>query len=83
MPRVEAKGKFVIPRVNMERELKGEIQRFARLYNEFKEWNAIYPRMTVLEIEALAADMNKAIKPDIVFFAEVDGVPIGPLARHT
>ena len=76
MPRVEAKGKFVIRKLNMK-DFKGEIQRFARLYNEFEKVNAIYTPMTVLEIEALAADMKIAIDPDIVFFAEVDGVPVG------
>ena len=76
MPRVESKGKFVIRKLNMK-DFKGEIRKFASLYNEFEKVNAIYTPMTMPEIELLATDMKVAIDPDIVFFAEVDGVPVG------
>ncbi|MGA2478693.1 MAG: GNAT family N-acetyltransferase [Spirochaetia bacterium] len=76
MPRVEAKGKFVIRKLNMK-DFKGEIKRFATLYNEFEKVNAIYTPMTLPEIELLGSDLKIAIDPDIVFFAEVDGRTVG------
>ncbi len=76
MPRIEAKGEFRIRKVNMK-DFKNEITRFAQLYNEFEKVNAIYTPMTLPEIETMASDLKLAIDPDIVFFAEVNGVPVG------
>jgi len=76
MPRVEAKGAFKIRKLNMK-DFAGEIARFAKLYNEFEQVNAIYTPMTMPEIELMAKDLKFAIDPDIVFFAEVDGKPVG------
>jgi GNAT superfamily N-acetyltransferase len=76
MPRVEAKGNFVIRKMNMK-DFKGEVARFGDLYNEFEKVNAIYTPMTMREIETLANDIKMVIDPDVVFFAEVDGRPVG------
>ncbi len=76
MPRIEAKGRFRIRTVNMK-DFRNEIARFATLYNEFEKVNAIYTPMTLEEIELMGKDMKIAIDPDIVFFAEVDGKPVG------
>ena len=76
MPRVEAKGNFVIRKLNMK-DFEAEIVRFGDLYNEFEKVNAIYTPMTKQEIETLANDMKMAIDPDIAFFAEVDGKTVG------
>jgi hypothetical protein len=76
MPRIEAKGDFKIRKVNMK-DFKNEIARFVTLYNEFEKVNAIYTPMTAAEIELMGNDLKFAIDPDIVFFAEVNGVPVG------
>jgi GNAT superfamily N-acetyltransferase len=76
MPRIEAKGGFKIRKLNMK-DFKNEIARFAKLYNEFEKVNAIYTPMTQAEIELMANDLKIAIDPDIIFFAEVNGVPVG------
>jgi len=76
IPRVEAKGKFSIRKLNMK-DFKNEIVRFGDLYNQFEQVNAIYTPMTTEEIKLLANDMKIALDPDIVFFAEVDGKVVG------
>ena len=76
MPRIEAKGAFTIRKVNMK-DFKNELARFAHLYNEFEKVNAIYTPMTPEEIKTMANDLKFAIDPDIIFFAEVNGVPVG------
>ena len=76
MPRIEAKGAFTIRKLNMK-DFKNEIARFAALYNDFEKVNAIYTPMTAAEVELMGNDMKFALDPDIVFFAEVNGVPVG------
>jgi GNAT superfamily N-acetyltransferase len=76
MPRIEAKGKFTIRKLNMK-DFKNEIARFAKLYNEFEKVNAIYTPMTMPEIELMANDLKIALDPDVVFFAEINGEPVG------
>lgn len=76
MPRIEAKGKFTIRKLNMK-DFKNEIKRFQVLYNEFEKVNAIYTPMTDAEIELMGNDLKVAIDPDVVFFAEADGRIVG------
>jgi GNAT superfamily N-acetyltransferase len=76
MPRIEAKGDFKIRKLDMK-DFKNEIARFVTLYNEFEKVNAIYTPMTAAEIELMANDLKFAIDPDMVYFAEVNGVPVG------
>lgn len=76
MPRVESKGGFTLRTVNM-RDFKGEIKRFNELYNQFEQVNAVFTPMTPAELELMANDLKIAIDPSLVFFAEVDGKPVG------
>jgi GNAT superfamily N-acetyltransferase len=76
MPRVEAKGNFKLRTLNMK-DFKNEIKRFNDLYNQFEQINAVFTPMTPAEIELMANDLKIAVDPDIIFFAEVDGKPVG------
>jgi GNAT superfamily N-acetyltransferase len=76
MPRVEAKGGFKIRTLNMK-EYRKEIDRFVVLYNQFEQVNAVFTPMTNAEIELMANDLKIAVDPDLIFFAEVDGKPVG------
>jgi len=76
MPRVEAKGNFKLRTLNMK-DYKNEIKRFNELYNQFEQINAVFTPMTHEEIELMANDLKIALDPDLVFFAEVDGKPVG------
>ncbi len=81
MPRVEAKGGFKIRTLNMK-EYRKEIDRFNLLYNQFEQINAVFTPMTPEEIELMAKDLKIALDPDLVFFAEVDGKPVGVSLDH-
>ncbi len=76
MPRVETKGNFKLRTLNMK-DYKNEIKRFNELYNQFEQVNAVFTPMTPAEIELMANDLKIALEPDLVFFAEVDGKPVG------
>ena len=76
MPRVEAKGGFKLRNVNMK-DFKGEIERFNELYNQFEQVNAVFTPMTPAELGLMAKDLKIAVDPDYIFFAEVDGKPVG------
>ena len=76
MPRVEAKGGFKIRTLNIK-DYRKEIDRFNVLYNQFEQINAVFTPMTPEEIELMANDLKIALDPDLVFFAEVDGKPVG------
>jgi GNAT superfamily N-acetyltransferase len=76
MPRVEAKGGFTLRTLNMK-EFKKEIVRFNDLYNQFEQVNAVFTPMTPAELELMANDLKMAVDPQLVFFAEVEGKPVG------
>jgi GNAT superfamily N-acetyltransferase len=76
MPRVLAKGGFTIRTLNM-RDFNGEYEKFQELYNQFEQINAVFTPMTPAAMAMVAKDLKMAIDPDLVFFAEVDGKPVG------
>jgi hypothetical protein len=76
MPRVEGKGGFTLRNANMK-DFKGEIRRFNDLYNQFEQVNAVFTPMTPAELDVMAKDLKIAVDPDLIFFAEVDGKPVG------
>jgi len=76
MPRVEAKGGFKIRTLSFK-HYRQEIDRFNELYNQFEQVNSVFTPMTPAEIELMANDLKMAVDPDLVFFAEVDGKPVG------
>jgi GNAT superfamily N-acetyltransferase len=54
-----------------------EVERIKQVYNAawMKNWGAV--PMTDEETDALAKDLRPIVVPDLVFFAEVDGKPVG------
>ncbi|MGA2974339.1 MAG: GNAT family N-acetyltransferase [Spirochaetia bacterium] len=76
MPRVQAKGGFTIRTLKMK-DFSKEYDRFQELYNQFEQVNAVFTPMTPAEMAMVAKDLKLAIDPDLVFFAEVDGKPVG------
>ena len=76
MPRVEKNGKFTIRKLNLK-DFNNEIMNAGIVYNEFEQVNAIFTPMTKEEFEYMGRDMRPILDPDIVFFAEVDGKPVG------
>jgi GNAT superfamily N-acetyltransferase len=76
MPIVEKRGKFTVRTANMK-EYAAEMRRARDVYNEFEKVNAIYTPFTEEEFAYVGKDLKMAIDPSIVFFAEVDGKPVG------
>lgn len=76
MPRVEAKGGFKIRTLNMK-DFKNEYDRFQALYNQFEQVNAVFTPFTPAELAMVAKDLKMGLDPDLAFFAEVDGKPVG------
>jgi len=76
MPRVEAKGGFKLRTANMK-DFENEIKRFNDLYNQFEQVNAVFTPMTSAELDVIAKDLKMAVDPELIFFAEVDGKPVG------
>jgi GNAT superfamily N-acetyltransferase len=76
MPRVEAKGGFTIRTANMK-DFDQEYAKFQDLYNQYEQVNAVFTPFTPEELKMTAKDLKMAIDPDLVFFAEVDGKPVG------
>jgi GNAT superfamily N-acetyltransferase len=59
------------------RHFKEELARVKVLYNDAWEKNWGFVPMTDQEIDHMAAQLKPAVVPDLVRFAEVDGVPVG------
>jgi GNAT superfamily N-acetyltransferase len=76
MPRVEAKGGFTIRTADMK-DFDREYDKFQELYNQYEQVNAVFTPFTPEELKMTAKDLKMAIDPDLVFFAEVDGKPVG------
>ncbi|HET9252836.1 MAG TPA: N-acetyltransferase [Candidatus Eisenbacteria bacterium] len=58
------------------RRFREELERVKELYNNAWEKNWGFVPMTEREIDHMAAQLKPAIVPDLVRFAEVDGVPV-------
>jgi len=54
-----------------------EVQRVKKIYNEAWSHNWGFVPMTDEEFEHLAKDLKPVVDPHLVFFAEVDGEPVG------
>jgi GNAT superfamily N-acetyltransferase len=76
IPIVEKRGKFTVRTVNMK-DFKAEIDRARDVYNEFEKINSIYTPFTKEEFDYVGNDLKIAVDPSLVFFAEVDGKPVG------
>jgi len=60
-----------------KKDFKNEVERVKQVYNQAWEKNWGFVPMTDHEIDHTARELVQIIDPDIVFFAEMDGKPIG------
>ena len=60
-----------------KKDLKNEIERVKQVYNNAWEKNWGFVPLTEHEIEHIADELKPIVDPNIVYFAELDGKPIG------
>lgn len=65
-----------IRNINMK-DLKNEINILRKIYNEAWEKNYGFVPMTDKEIDEYAAGFKQIAEPSLIFFAEIDGKPVG------
>jgi len=58
-------------------DFENEIEKVKYVYNHAWEKNWGFVPLTDHEIDHIAAELKQIVDPDIVFFAEVDGKPVG------
>ncbi len=73
---VRARTGVKIRTINMK-DLKNEINILRKIYNEAWEKNYGFVPMTDKEIDEYAAGFKQIAEPSLIFFAEIDGEPIG------
>jgi GNAT superfamily N-acetyltransferase len=61
------------------KKLNEEIHRFKEIYNKAWEKNWGFVPVTDAEVDSLADELVPILDPEVVFFAEVDGKPIGAI----
>lgn len=76
LEKIRKRAGIVIRTLNMK-DFQREIQRVKEVYNSAWSRNWSFVPMTDEEINHLAYQLKKIVDPDIVYFAEVDGHPIG------
>ncbi|MFQ6100028.1 MAG: GNAT family N-acetyltransferase [Anaerolineae bacterium] len=76
--KIEQRGGFTVRPVDM-RDFDREVARFKRIYNSAWEKNWGFVPMTDAEIDHTAAGLRQILDPDIVWFAEKNGEPIGAM----
>lgn len=76
LEKIRKRAGIIIRKLNMK-DYEGEIRRVKEVYNAAWSSNWGFVPMTDEEINHLASQLKKIIDPDLVFFAEVRGKPIG------
>ncbi len=76
IPKLINRGRFTIRNLKKS-DWDREIERARVIYNNFEQVNSIYSPMTEAEFIALGKELKMIVDPDLVFFAEVDGEPVG------
>jgi GNAT superfamily N-acetyltransferase len=76
--KVEQRGDFAVRKMDM-RHFDEEVARFKRIYNSAWEKNWGFVPLTDAEIDHMAAGLKQVIDPDVIWFAEKDGEPIGAM----
>ncbi len=74
--RIRKKEGLTIRTIRMK-ELNAEVERVKKIYNQAWEENWGFVPLTDAEIDYLAEDFKLVLDPNIVFFAELNGEPIG------
>jgi GNAT superfamily N-acetyltransferase len=76
--RVEERGRFAVRPIDMSK-FDEEVARFKRIYNSAWAQNWGFVPLTDAEIDHIAAGLKQVLDPDIVWFAELDGEPVGAM----
>lgn len=76
--KVRERGGFTTRKVNMRR-FEEEVNLFKGIYNSAWEKNWGFVPMTDAEIDHMAAGLKQILDPDVLWFAEKDGQPIGAM----
>lgn len=74
--RIKTRTNVTFRNIN-KNDLKNEIEKVKYVYNHAWEKNWGFVPLTDHEIDHIAKELEQIIDPDIVFFAEVDGRPVG------
>ncbi len=59
------------------KDVKGELRRLKEIYNNAWEKNWGFVPVTDAEVDSMAEEIVPIVDPDVIFFAEVDGKPVG------
>jgi len=76
LERIRKRAGIEIRKIDMK-QFSDEIQRVKEVYNSAWSKNWGFVPMTDEEINHMAGQLKQIIDPDLVFFAEIDGRPIG------
>jgi GNAT superfamily N-acetyltransferase len=76
--KVQARGGFTVRRADMRR-FDEEVDRFKRIYNSAWAKNWGFVPLTDAEIDHIAVGLRQMVDPEIIWFAEKDGEPIGAM----
>ena len=76
LEKIRKRAGIVIRKLNMK-DFNGEIQRVKEVYNSAWSRNWGFVPMTDEEINHMAHQLKRIIDPDIAYFAEIEGEPIG------
>jgi GNAT superfamily N-acetyltransferase len=76
--KIQERGNFVVRKMDM-RHYDEEVDRFKVIYNAAWEKNWGFVPMTDAEVDHLAAGLKQIIDPNLIWFAEKDGEPIGAM----
>lgn len=74
--RIKCRSQVTFRTIN-KKNLEQEIEKVKYVYNHAWEKNWGFVPLTDHEIDYIAEELKPIIDPDIVFFAEVDGKPVG------
>lgn len=74
--RATKRSNITIRNINMRRK-KEEFRIFRDIYNDAWDANWGFVPMNDEELDALIADLGMLVEPELAFFAEIDGEPVG------
>jgi GNAT superfamily N-acetyltransferase len=74
--RATKRSNIIIRNFNMKKK-KEEFLKFRDIYNDAWEANWGFFPMNEEELDALVADLGMLVEPELAFFAEIDGEPVG------
>ncbi|MDW7682091.1 MAG: GNAT family N-acetyltransferase, partial [bacterium] len=74
--RIKQRSQFTFRKIN-KKDIKNEIERVKQIYNKAWEMNWGFVPLTDHEIDHIAKELVQIIDEDVVYFAELNGKPVG------